>query len=177
MTRAVTLRAGELDEFETARLHAERLQPHHLDELRRMHSDADVMTHLGGVRTEEQTAAYLSKNLQHWADFGFGLWILRERGGVECIGRGLLRHVTVDGVDEVETGYAFYELFWGRGLATEITAACLTIARERLGLETVVAITSPDNVKSQHVLEKNGLAYERAFMHERAEASLFRIRW
>ena len=117
MTHAVTFRAGELDEFETARLRAERLRPHHLDELRRMHCDAEVMTHLGGVRTAEQTASYLEKNLKHWADYGFGLWILRERDGVEFIGRGLLRHLTVDGVDEVETGYAFYEPFWGRGLA------------------------------------------------------------
>jgi RimJ/RimL family protein N-acetyltransferase len=177
VTHAVTFLAGELDEFETARLRAERLRPHHLDELRRMHCDAEVMTHLGGVRTAEQTASYLEKNLKHWADYGFGLWILRERDGVEFIGRGLLRHLTVDGVDEVETGYAFYEPFWGRGLATEITAGCLDIARERLGLDTVVAVTSPDNVKSQHVLEKNGLAFDHAFMHEGSEAALFRIIW
>lgn len=177
MTRAPRLRPGELDEFDTARLRAERLQPHHFDELRRMHCDETVMTHLGGVRTQDQTASYLEKNLKHWAEHGFGLWILRERGGVELIGRGLLRHLIVDGVDEVETGYAFYEPLWGRGLATEITAACLTIARERLGLDTVVAVTSPDNYKSQHVLEKNGLMFDRTFRHEGADAVLFRIRW
>ena len=121
----VMLRPGAVDEFETERLRAERLQPHHLDELRRMHCDATVMTHLGGVRSAEQTASYLEKNLKHWADYGFGLWILRERGGVEWIGRGLLRTLPLDGVNEVETGYAFYEPFWNRGLATEIPAACL----------------------------------------------------
>lgn len=173
----MTSRLGALDEFETDRLRAERLQPHHFDELRRMHGDAAVMTHLGGVRSEEQTASYLEKNLKHWADNGFGLWILRERGGVEWIGRGLLRTLPLDGVTEVETGYAFYEPFWGRGLATEITAACLTIARERLGVDTVVAITSPDNDKSQRVLEKNGLVFDRFFMHEGAKAALFRVRW
>jgi len=177
VTRASPLRPGALDDFDTARLRAERLQPHHFDELRRMHCDAAVMTHLGGVRSEEQTTSYLEKNLKHWAEHGFGLWILRERGGGELIGRGLLRRLTVDGVDEVETGYAFYEPFWGRGLATEITAACLTIARERLGLDTIVAVTSLDNYKSQHVLEKNGLAFERTFLHEGSEAALFRIRW
>lgn len=171
------MQPGALDEFETARLRAERLQPHHLDELRRMHCDAEVMTHLGGVRDEAQTAAYLAKNLRHWEDYAYGLWILRERGGVEPIGRGVLRHLLVDGVDEVEVGYAFYEPFWGRGLATEITAACLTIAREQLGLDTVVAVTSRDNDKSQHVLRKNGLVYNHAIQHEGHEAALFRIRW
>ena len=46
-----------------------------------MHRDPAVMAQLGGVRDEAQTAAYLARNLQHWADYGFGLWILRERGG------------------------------------------------------------------------------------------------
>jgi RimJ/RimL family protein N-acetyltransferase len=173
----VNVRPGALDEFETPRLCAERLQPHHFEELRRMHVDGLVMTHLGGVRTEAQTASYLEKNLKHWADHGFGLWILRERSGVEWIGRGLLRTLPLDGVDEVEVGYAFYEPFWGRGLASEITAACLAIAREQLRVETVVAVTSPDNDKSQRVLEKNGLVFDRSFMHEGVEASLFRIRW
>ena len=177
MTKEARIRPGALDGFVTARLRAERLEPHHFDELRRMHVDEAVMTHLGGVRNEAQTNAYLEKNLTHWAEHGFGLWILRERDGVEWIGRGLLRTLPLDGVDEIEVGYAFYEPFWGRGLATEITAACLTIAREQLGLDTVVAITSPDNVKSQHVLRKNGLVFDRGFVHEGAPASLFRIRW
>ena len=83
----------------------------------------------------------------------------------------------LDGVNEVETGYAFYEPFWGRGLATEITAACLKIARERLGLDTVVAVTSPTTSNHSTCCAKNGLAFDRAFIHEGAEAALFRIRW
>ncbi len=171
------LRPGELDTFETTRLRAERLESHHLDELRRMHIDGDVMLHLGGVRDEAQTASYLAKNLDHWTRYGFGLWILRERYGVEPIGRAVLRHLVVDGVDDVEVGYAFYQPFWGVGLATEITAACLAIGRERLGLDTIVAVTSPDNLKSQHVLQKNGLVFDRTFRYEGADATLFRIRF
>ncbi|MGH7427283.1 MAG: GNAT family N-acetyltransferase [Gemmatimonadales bacterium] len=43
--------------------------------------------------------------------------ILRERGGREPIGRAVLRHLLVEGVDEVEVGYSFYPAYWGRGLA------------------------------------------------------------
>jgi len=139
-----------------------------------MHRDAVVMAQLGGVRSEDQTADYLARNLQHWTDYGFGLWIVHELSGGEPIGRAVLRHLLVDGVDEVEVGYAFYAPFWGRGLATEVASACISLGRQHLGLSTIVAVTSPTNLASQRVLIKTGLVYEREFMHEGAVACLFR---
>lgn len=162
------------DSFTTDRLQAERLTADHFAELQRMHRDPAVMVHLGGVRDDERTAAYLARNLQHWADHGFGLWILRERGGGEPIGRAVLRHLSVDGVDEVEVGYGFYQPFWGRGLATEVTKACLTLGRHHLGLGSIVAVTAPANLASQHVLQKAGLACEREFVFEGTPSLLFR---
>jgi len=141
-----------------------------------MHRDAAVMAQLGGVRDDAQTAAYLAKNLKHWDEYGFGLWVLRERAGGEPVGRAVLRHLLVEDVDEVEVGYAFYEPFWGRGLATEVASACLELGRRTLDLTTIVGVTSPENRASQHVLEKVGLVYERDFTHEGAPASLFRTR-
>jgi RimJ/RimL family protein N-acetyltransferase len=165
------------DSFSTARLRAERLTPDHLPELLRMHRDPAVMAQLGGVRDEDQTAAYLARNLQHWADYGFGLWVLREVGGEDPIGRAVLRHLLVEEVDEVEVGYSFYQPFWGRGLASEVTAACLAFGRRQLRLDTIVAVTSPSNLVSQHVLLKAGLVYEREFINEGTRSSLFRVRY
>lgn len=142
-----------------------------------MHRDPAVMAGLGGVRDDDRTAAYLARNLQHWTDYGFGLWILRALAGGDPIGRAVLRHLDVEGVDEVEVGYAFYPAFWGRGLATEAATACLAFGRRELGLPTIVAVTAPANAASQRVLHKVGLAYEREFLHEGAPAALFRIRY
>lgn len=167
---------ADLSAFRTARLAAERLTQGHLSEIRRMHRDAAVMVQLGGVRDDAQTDAYLAKNLKHWDEYGYGLWILRERTGGDPMGRAVLRHLLVDGVDEVEVGYAFYPASWGRGLATEIATACLEIGRGTLGLTTIVAVTDPANRASQHVLEKCGLVYEREFMNEGHPAALFRTR-
>lgn len=165
------------DTFSTERLRAERLTPEHLAEVRRMHRDPVVMAHLGGVRDATETAAYLERNLEHWASFNFGLWILYVAGRDAPVGRAMLRHLTVEGVDEVEVGYAFYAGYWSRGLATEVTAACLRLARECLALRTIVAVTSPDNVASQHVLQKSGLAFERDLLNEGKPSRLFRVRW
>ena len=93
-----------LDRFTTARLRAERLRPGDFGEVRRMHLDAVAMEHLGGVRDEAGTTAYFERNLKHWRDHGFGLWIVYERNGVEPIGRAMLRWLRVDDTDEVRSG-------------------------------------------------------------------------
>ena len=165
------------DSFTTARLQAARLTADDLPELRRMHADPAVMSHLGGLRSADQTSTYLERNLRHWEEHGFGLWIVHELGGGEPVGRALLRTLRLDGIDEVEVGYALYAPFWGHGLATEIAEACLTFARENLRRTSVVAVTSPTHFASQRVLQKCGLVYERDIDHEGALAALFRVKW
>ncbi len=167
---------GFPDHFTTARLQAERLTADHLPEVHRMHEDAVVMAQLGGVRTEEQTAAYMDRNLRHWAEHRFGLWILRERGGADPIGRAVLRHLTIGDADEVEVGYALYQPYWGRGLATEIAARCVGLAEHDLGLAEIVGLTDPANRASRHVLEKVGLTYERDCVHHDRPTAFFRKR-
>jgi RimJ/RimL family protein N-acetyltransferase len=165
---------GFPETFTTARLRADRLTEADWTELCRMHQDPTVMTHLGGVRTAEWTAAYLERNLRHWDEHGFGLWILRQLDGGEPIGRAVLRHLLVDGIDEVEVGYGFYEAYWGQGLATEVTRACLRFGFEVLHRGSVVGVTSPANVGSQHVLTKCGMVYEREADVEGQRMALFR---
>lgn len=164
------------ESFTTARLRAERLTAAHLGEIQRMHRDAAVMAYLGGVRDDDQTAAYLARNLRHWADYGFGLWILREVEGGDPVGRAVLRHIAIDGIDEVEVGYGFYSAYWGRGLATEVTTACLALGRRHLRLTSIVALTSPDNLASQQVLRNAGLVHERDLVHDGLPTSLFRTK-
>lgn len=161
--------------FDTARLRCERVRAEDLPELRRMHQDARVMEHLGGVFTNDQSIAYLARNLAHWDTHQHGLWIVYERDGVEPIGRAVLRHLSVDDADDVETGYAFYEPYWGRGYATEITRACLELGFDKLNLRSIVAVTAPANAASQHVLRKCGFHHDRDFRRDDDTLSLFRI--
>ena len=174
--RPATLQLS-LDSFSTARLDAERLTADHWDDLRRMDQDEGFMAELGGVRDEAGTRAYLERNLAHWAAHGFGLWMLRDRRSGAVIGRAVLRHLDVDGIDEVETGYGFLPDLWGRGLATEIARACVHTGRERVGLASVVGITLPTNAASQQVMRKAGLQYERDILHAGQPHLLFRTRY
>jgi len=164
------------ESFATRRLTAERLRPEHYADLLRMHADPVQMAMLGGVRDAAQTTEYLEKNLAHWDRYGFGSWILRDERA-QVVGRAILRHLELDGVDDVEVGYSLDPPVWGRGLATEIAAACLEHARADLELTTVVALTLPANARSRRVIEKVGLTYERDVMHAGFPSVLYRVRF
>ena len=154
-----------LETFATDRLLAERLVPGHWEDLRRMDADDGFMALLGGVRDEAGTLAYLDRNLAHWDRYGYGLYMLRDRATGAMAGRAVIRHLDVEGTDEVEIGYGFLPAWWGRGLATEIARACVDQALRVLALPSVVAVTLPEHAASRRVMEKAGLRYERDVMH------------
>jgi RimJ/RimL family protein N-acetyltransferase len=162
------------ESFRTARLEAERLAPHDLADLIEFHRDPDVMAELGGIRDEEQTSQYLFRNLDHWVDHGFGVWVLRERGRFDVIGRAILRYLPLQGIREVEVGFALYPQFWGRGLATEVAETCTAIAWRDLGARSLVGVTTPTNRASQRVLLKIGFHYERDVVIEETRCFLYR---
>jgi RimJ/RimL family protein N-acetyltransferase len=164
-----------LNTFPTDRLLATRLLPGDLGELCRMHQDPQVMTPLGGLRSDEETRRWLGTNLDHWGRHGFGLWMFRDRSDGRFVGRGGLRHVEVEGRDEVEVAYALRAEFWGQGLATEIARASVWVAFEQLGLPDVIAFTLPANRASQRVMEKAGFTYERDVAHAGMPHVLYRI--
>ena len=165
-----------MDSFSTQRLRAERVTAAHWLDLRRMDEDEQFMALLGGVRDMAGTVAYLEMNVKHWTDHGFGMWVLRDAATAAIIGRAILRHLDVEGVDEVEVGYGFMPAYWGRGLATEIAQACVRVGFARLALPSLVAITTPPNRASQRVMQKAGLHYERDIVHAGIPHVLFRIR-
>ena len=140
-----------------------------------MDGNEGFMAMLGGVRDTAGTVAYLETNVKHWANHGYGMWMLRDRDSHAVIGRAILRHLDVGGVDEVETGYGFMPEYWGRGLATEIAGACIRIGFEQLGLPSIVAVTTPANLASQHVMRKAGLVYDRDIALPSGPHVLFRI--
>ncbi len=165
------------ESFRTERLEGERLGREHLADLRALHRDPETMAELGGVRSDAETSRYLSRNLDHWATYGFGVWMLRLEGGDRSIGRVVLRWLATEHIDDVEIGFAFFPAYWGRGLATESGKFCIDVARRHLGLKTVVGITTPENHASQRVLQKLGLSYECETVVEQTRCFQYRVRW
>ncbi len=88
---------------------ATRLQRDDLGELARLLGDprvAKMLTPTGRPLDEREVLAGLDEKLHHWEDFGFGMWLLRDRSTGEFVGRGGLQHTWATGEAEVEAGWA-----------------------------------------------------------------------
>ena len=164
-----------LDKIETPRLHLCRMSAEDLDDLTRMHLDARVMATLGGVRSPAVTVEWLGRQLDHWRQHGFGLWMARDRATGQFVGRGGLHHVEIDGRDEIEVGYAFLTEFWGRGLATELARESVRVAFAELHLPEIVCFTLPTNRASQRVMQKAGFRYERDLTYKDLPHVFYRL--
>jgi RimJ/RimL family protein N-acetyltransferase len=150
-----------MEQFSTSRLTAERLHEGHLADLVALHLDPDVSRYLGGVRSPEATETYLTVNIAHWQRHGFGLWVLRTHTG-EFAGRAGIRHLVLDGVNEVAIAYTFKRTLWGQGLASEITKALMNLGLVQLELPSLIGVVSIHNTASRHVLEKSRFTLERS---------------
>ena len=145
----------------TERLEFRPMGPGDLDDLAALLGDPVVMRYYPRVYDRAGAQGWIDWNRGLYERVGFGLWIITLRGTGEFAGDCGLTPQEVDGVTEVEVGYHVRAGLQGHGYATEAAAACRDHAREVLGVRRLVAIIHPDNVPSQRVAEKIGLAHER----------------
>ncbi len=112
-----------------------------------------------GVRTLADARGYIGKTLTHYAQRGFGAYVVERKSTGELVGNcGLFKREGLTGVD---LGFAFLERFRGQGYALEAATAVLALARDRFGLKRIEAYTVAYNLRSIGLLEKLGLKLER----------------
>lgn len=145
------------DEFNTNRLCARRLTHAHLPFIIAMHEDTALMASMGGTRDAAASRAYVDGCVRHWADHGYGMFVLHDIASGEPVGRAGFKHAESTGRPLVEIAYALRPNGWGKGLAQEITQALAELAFERLPVNGLTAITLQTNTASQRVLEKMGM--------------------
>jgi RimJ/RimL family protein N-acetyltransferase len=167
--------AASIDSIQTERLSLERIRPEDVDDMVAMHQDDRFVEVFGHRSTPEHVRTFTAKQIEDWDRIGFSLWAIRDRETGAFIGRGGLRPVTIDGVDEVELGYGLRPEWWDRGIATEMSRTALEVGFERLGLQSIVAFTMPTNVRSRHVMEKLGMTFERDITWADMPHVLYRI--
>jgi RimJ/RimL family protein N-acetyltransferase len=113
-----------------------------------------------GVRNLEDAAQYiLNRLVASYERNGFGLYLVELKDGGIPIGiSGLVKR---DTLPDPDIGFAFLPAYWSKGYAVESAAAVLSYAKEKLGLNRILAITSRDNEASAKLLGKIGLRFER----------------
>ena len=129
-----------------------------------MNADPEVMRFIfdKSVMDRGQSAARLAKLMRGWDERGFGIFAVEVRATGQLAGwAGLaVPDFLPEVLPAVEIGWRFAREFWGYGYATEAAAAALEFGFRDVGLERVVSIRHPDNVRSGRVMEKLGLEYQ-----------------
>ncbi len=129
-------------------------------------TDPEVMRHITGGEPwdEARMQAFVARQRACFAERAHGFWKLHEREAERFVGFCGLQPLR--GHEAIEAGWWLARDAWGRGLATEAARAAIADGFERLGLTRIVAIARPDNVRSQAVMTRAGMTYERTLTYE-----------
>ena len=167
--------APDASSWEGLRLYTDRLclrtpDPADADALYNLFADSEVMHGLSKepVSTPEEARAIIEEWIAAWRTEGLGPFIIETAAtNREVVGQAGLMIFDTRGWTpstranagthgQPELGWALMRTHWGRGYATEAAAAIREWAYERLSIDQLVSLISPDNVRSQRVAQRLG---------------------
>jgi [ribosomal protein S5]-alanine N-acetyltransferase len=143
--------------LETKRLTLREMNLDDVDDLLGVLSNPESMKFYSKPFDRRMTQMWIERNIQRYAQHGFGLWaiILKESG--KLIGDCGLVVQEVDGVEEIEIGYHIHRDLWRQGFATEAAQVCCDYGFNHLEFDKLVSLINPANMASRRVAEKIGM--------------------
>lgn len=153
-------------ELETPRLRLRHWRPQDRAPFAAINDEPSVRRFLPPL-TRAGSEAMLDRIELHFARHGWGLWALEARDGGALIGLCGLEHIGWQAffTPAVEMSWRLSTPWQGRGLAREAAQACLAFAFASLGLDRVVAVTTPANTPSWGLMERLGMSRLGEFDH------------
>jgi RimJ/RimL family protein N-acetyltransferase len=120
---------------------------------------------------------------QRWFDKTFyryehrkgGMNVLIDKQSGDFIGQCGLLIQTVDGIEELEVGYSILPKFWNKGYATEAAGKCIQYAFDNNFRESLISIIHEDNIESEKVALKNGMALDKRTVYDNNPVKIYRI--
>ena len=148
--------------IDTPRLRLCHWRDEHREPFATMNADGEVMRDLGGTISRDESDAKLNRYRAAFDRRGFGRWAIEDRRG-EFLGyAGVMAHDDHALGAHCEIGWRLKRSAWGQGHATEAARAALDDVFRRAGLIEVLSYTAPDNLRSQRVMARLGLARDPA---------------
>ena len=151
---------------ETARLLVRTAMPEDAAFYHALVNDPAFIEHIGdkGIRSEEEArTALLTGPIAMQEERGHSLYVVELKGHAVAdahVPIGMCGLIKRDTLDHIDIGYAYLPDWRGQGYAYEAAQAVLAHA-PTLGIERLLAITSPGNVASIGLLRKLGMRFER----------------
>jgi RimJ/RimL family protein N-acetyltransferase len=152
--------------LETERLVLRRFTEADVDHLFALDNDPEVMRYInGGTPTPREVIENdILPGFIHYDERGpaYGFWAAVVKITGDFVGWFSFRPKK-DTPHEIELGYRFRKIAWGKGYATEGAQALIHKSFTELGVQCVVATTYEENLASRRVMGKIGMTFRRAF--------------
>ena len=137
-------------------------------------NDTQVLLHIPKRSRKENSIIFRSALNDYKLGKTLGRWGLFSNGDNEFIGLCLLRAYNNEAA-KVELGYVLSRKYWGKGIAAEVAHIMIAYGFTRTCANEIVAITTPENIASQRVLEKAGLTRMDNFLRDGEILTYFKI--
>lgn len=144
--------------IETERLRLREMDISDMKALSSILQDEKVMYAYNGPFNDEETMAWMQKQLQRYKDFGFGLWGVILKDTDEMIGQCGITMQEYKTTQVPEIGYLLAHRHWHNGYATEASTACREYGFNILRFNTLYSIIRDSNTASQNVAIRNGMS-------------------
>lgn len=143
-----------------------------------MWADPQVTRYISGRGfSEEESWSRLLRYIGHWTLFGYGYWLVEERGSGAFVGEvgfaDYHRDLTpsLDGVPEI--GWVLATGAHGKGYASEVVRAVVAWGDEHFGSIRTACIIHPENTPSIRVAVKCGYREQGTATYKGVASLLF----
>ena len=143
--------------LETARLQLREMTFSDMEALSFILKDEKVMYAYNGAFNDEETVAWMEKQLQRYKEFGFGLWGMFLKTSNEMMGQCGITMQEYKAAQVPEIGYLLAYKHWHQGYATEAAIACREYGFNTLHFDALYSIIRDTNIASQRVAVRNGM--------------------
>jgi RimJ/RimL family protein N-acetyltransferase len=123
----------------------------------------------------EKSKEWIEFQLTRYKEKRYGLQALVEKKSGRLVGQSGLLTQVIDGKDELEIGYHLLPEFWGNGYATEAATEFKKMWFENHLSESVISTIDIDNILSQKVAQRNGMAIDNQTVFMCLDVYIFRM--
>ncbi|MGN6178070.1 MAG: GNAT family N-acetyltransferase [Mucilaginibacter sp.] len=140
---------------ETPRLIIREFLPEEEDVFLDHYNDEAVLLYIPKRTREERTHIFRRAISAYGDNNALRIWGIFNKTDGDFVGTCLLRPFTFDN-SKTELGYSIERKYWNKGIGTEMASAMVDYAFAQSGNPHMAAVTIPENIGSQRVLEKAG---------------------
>ncbi|MBQ9886519.1 MAG: GNAT family N-acetyltransferase [Lachnospiraceae bacterium] len=153
-------------QLETDRLILRELTTDDFNALYDVLADSDIMQHYPYIFDEARVLNWITKNIERYKVFGFGLWAVVLKSTGEVIGDCGITMQNINGSIKPEIGYHIGKKYQRQGYAKEAACKCRDWAFENTPFNILYSYMKKVNVASSATAVANGMSKVDEFIDE-----------